>query len=537
VAAYYRMSTLGQEDSIERQRSQVVPYAAKHGYTIVREYVDEGIGGGEIARRKSFQQMLRDAQSGAFTAILCDDRDRFGRFDSIDLGEIAAPLRRKGIWIHTVAQGKIDWGSFSGRITDAALQEAKKIESDATARRVLSNQLVAAEKGKHNGGYAPYGYRLEPHPVYVKHLVPDGHKAEVIRYIFRRYDEGATLGQIAEELYERGVRSPSGLPRWSRKVLRGHLTNRKYTGDLPWGGHTAGTYYRHGGNGALVEAAQQGERQTLPPSAWLVREQTHEALIDRELFARVQARLGASKQAWEDGRRTPHPGGGGFILTRLLVCGDCGNYLLGATRKGTHAFTCGSYIRYGKGSCNANRVDEATLVRLLIQKVQQLFLDPANLDQLRQEATRQEGELKGAENRARLERQLRALEEKIRRGEDHLLEVSKEAIPGITAALGRVRQQHQNVQDELKRIDTTQPTADLEKRIAEAEAALWSLREAIQEDDAMLLRRLLHELIDRVELHFAHTEKGGRTLSTLEHGVIYLRAQEDNNLLPQARGT
>jgi DNA invertase Pin-like site-specific DNA recombinase len=266
AAAYYRMSTLRQDDSIERQKSQVEPYAEKHGYTIVREYVDEGMSGGEIARRKAFQQMLRDAQSGAFRAILCDDRDRFGRFDSIDLGEIAAPLRRKGVWIDTVAQGKTDWESFAGRISEAALQEAKKVEADAIARRVLSMQLVAARDGIYTGGPAPYGYQLEPHPTYGKQLVPDGHKAEVVRFIFRRYDEGATTGQIAVELFERGVRAPSGLPRWSRKVIRGILLNRKYVGDAPWGVRAVGKRYRHGGNGTLIETPRSGKRQKLMPA-------------------------------------------------------------------------------------------------------------------------------------------------------------------------------------------------------------------------------------------------------------------------------
>src|SRR5947209_12127715 len=106
VAVYYRMSDDRQENSIERQRSQVIPYAKKHGYQIVREYIDLGISGSEITKRKEFQRMLRDAQAGHFQGILIDDKDRFGRFDSIDSGEIVGPLRRKGVWLEAVAQGR-----------------------------------------------------------------------------------------------------------------------------------------------------------------------------------------------------------------------------------------------------------------------------------------------------------------------------------------------------------------------------------------------------------------------------------------------
>src|SRR5262245_9189368 len=152
AAAYYRMSDDKQENSIERQRSQVEPYARRKGYHVVAEYTDEGIAGDEIAKRKAFQRMLRDAQAGAFKVIVTDDKDRFGRFDCIDLGEVVAPLRRKGVYLDAVAQGVVDWNSFAGRITDAVIQEAKNLELDAISRRVLSGQLLKAQKGINTGG-------------------------------------------------------------------------------------------------------------------------------------------------------------------------------------------------------------------------------------------------------------------------------------------------------------------------------------------------------------------------------------------------
>jgi DNA invertase Pin-like site-specific DNA recombinase len=231
VAVYYRMSDTRQEDSIERQRSQVIPYAERRGYRIVREYLDEGIPGDEITRRKGFQKMLKDAQAGLFRGILCDDKDRFGRFDSIDSGEVVAPLRRKGVWLETVAQGRIDWHSFAGRITDAVLQEAKRLEQEAISRRVLTNQLVKARLGLSTGSKGLYGYRWETGPGGEKVMVPDGRKAEVVRLIFELCDRGETLYGIAQELYRRGVPSPNGGAHWTRSVLQRLLTNQRYTGD------------------------------------------------------------------------------------------------------------------------------------------------------------------------------------------------------------------------------------------------------------------------------------------------------------------
>src|SRR6516164_5162255 len=125
AAVYYRMSDDKQENSIDRQRSQVLPYAQTHRYRIVAEYTDEGIPGDEIHKRREFQRLLRDAQAGLFTAILCDDKDRFGRFDSIDAGEVIAPLRRKGVWLDTVAQVRNDWDDFASRMMGGIRQEMR----------------------------------------------------------------------------------------------------------------------------------------------------------------------------------------------------------------------------------------------------------------------------------------------------------------------------------------------------------------------------------------------------------------------------
>lgn len=530
AVTYFRMSTLRQEDSIERQRSQVLPYAAKRGYTIVREYLDEGISGGEILRRKEFQRMLRDAQTGAFQAILCDDKDRFGRFDSIDLGEIVAPLRRKGVWVDTVAQGKIDWESFSGRITDAVLQEAKNLEQEAISRRVLSMQLLAAQSAKYTGGPALYGFRLEPDPLRVMIYVPDGHKGEVVQFIFRRYDEGASTRQIAAELFARGVRSPRGGPRWAPNTLWSLLQNRKYCGDWSWGAHATGKRHRHGGKGVLAVTPREGPRCVrVPPADWVVIPEAHEALIDRDLFARVQNRLLGNRE-----RRTPHTGGGLFVLSKLLVCGHCGSYLLGATLRGRRVYSCGGYLAHGKSYCNLHTTREDVLVRLLLAKLQDSFLDPANLARLRQEIAAQEQAARDPNRLAQLRRQVEQLERKICQGGERLLEIDPAHLPEATAALGRWKAQLQSVQEELRKSETAKPAEGLEKVIAAAEAALWSLHGALEAEDYPLLRQLLRETFTKVELFWEHRPTAKTTRSTLSHGTLTLTNQETINLSSSA---
>src|SRR4051794_34272296 len=70
AVAYYRMSSDKQDKSIDEQKTEVRKWAAANGYKIVAEYIEEGIGGDDTAKRKAFQRMMADAELGTFQAIL-----------------------------------------------------------------------------------------------------------------------------------------------------------------------------------------------------------------------------------------------------------------------------------------------------------------------------------------------------------------------------------------------------------------------------------------------------------------------------------
>src|SRR4051794_19216939 len=175
AVAYYRMSTDRQEASIPTQREAVEKLARQRGYVVVREYLDEGISGDDTERRLAFRRMIDDAGRLAdFDAVLCWDQDRFGRFDPLEAGYWVKPLRDAGVWLETVAQGRIDWEDFAGRIVYAVQQEGKHAFLRDISRAVTRGMLAKAKRGEWLGGRVPYGYRLSEH----KRLVP-GDPAEV----------------------------------------------------------------------------------------------------------------------------------------------------------------------------------------------------------------------------------------------------------------------------------------------------------------------------------------------------------------------
>ena len=135
AVAYYRMSSDKQEASIPAQREAVETYADQQGYRIIREYLDEGISGDATEKRRGFQRMIGEAADGDFQAILVWDQDRFGRFDSVEAGHWIYPLRKAGVCLVTVAQGRIDWNDFVAKFREFLQSIIEKVVVQVTKHK------------------------------------------------------------------------------------------------------------------------------------------------------------------------------------------------------------------------------------------------------------------------------------------------------------------------------------------------------------------------------------------------------------------
>src|SRR5271166_3252414 len=86
AAAYVRMSTEHQQYSTSNQMDVIREYANKQGFTIVKEYSDQGKSGLNIEGRESLGEMLKDVREGRaeYGVILVYDVSRWGRFQNPD---------------------------------------------------------------------------------------------------------------------------------------------------------------------------------------------------------------------------------------------------------------------------------------------------------------------------------------------------------------------------------------------------------------------------------------------------------------------
>jgi hypothetical protein len=364
-------------------------------------------------------------------------------------------------------------------------------------------------------------------------LVPgDPQEVEIVRWLFRQYAYTETsLRNLDVELNQRKVPSPKGAPWWGQGTIKKIINNRVYLGELVWNKRSMGKFF--GVVDCKVERAKKKQRcQANGTNHWIVRPGCPEPLIDPATFERCQIRL------VENRKRTRPARDHGFLLAGLLVCGHCQRRMIGRTSKITRKrngktyvyrkYCCGGYNTYGKSLCNFNTIDENLLVDVLVRKIQERFLKPANLDALRQEIRNQtqQATLEDRAKLKKLETQLVALDRQIASGTRRLLtEENEDLVPGLRAHLVVMHKERAALAAEIQQASKAGPQLNCNEGLVDlALAQMARLQEAAQnKDDRSGLRAVLQEMVSAIELWFDHKQVGRETRCQFARGLIYLR--------------
>src|SRR5262249_37610744 len=151
------------------------------------------------------------------------------------------------------------------------------------------------------------------------------------------------------------------------------LRNRRYTGAAVWNVAHCGRHHKASKTGGPVPTPpQRGRRvhETRDPRAGIVVEGAHAGLGTPELVAVGQVAL--EQRRWK--RTTPQVGGGEWVLSGLLRCGDCEAPMYGRCecqrrqRKGGvkeyvyRKYVCSANFRQGKQTCRTNSVLQSAVV-------------------------------------------------------------------------------------------------------------------------------------------------------------------------------
>ncbi len=292
AAAYVRMSTERQDQSIDQQLDYIARYAAASACVVVKVYRDEGKSGLSARRRHGLQQLITDVAGGnpGFDRILVYDVSRWGRFQDVDESAYYEHLcSRSGIRVVYCAEHFANDGSPLAHIIKSVKRTMAAEYSRELSARTYDAQVFLLACGFKPGGVAGYGLRrlsvradgsvrrvLERgerkcHPTDRVVLAPGpAEEVQTVRRIFTLYTEHMlSYRALARTLNDDGVAFMHGR-HWSETRVRAILTNEKYCGNLLYNRTTA----RLG-----------SQRRANDRSLWLRNDAAHASIVTPDEFA------------------------------------------------------------------------------------------------------------------------------------------------------------------------------------------------------------------------------------------------------------
>ncbi len=359
VAAYCRVSTdeLEQKSSYESQISYYKQKIAEHNdWKLVGIYSDEAISGTQTNKRTGFQDMINDCRSGIIDLIITKSISRFAR-NTQDVLKYVRELQDRHIAV-IFEEENINTLRMDGELLLSILSAVYQQEVENTSAHVKKGLRMKMQRGELVGYAACLGFDYD---VQTKKLSINPEEAKIVRYIFKRYLEGAGALKITKELEAMGVKTKRGSSNWAPTTVIGIIKNEKYVGNVVQGK----TY--------TVNPITKKRRKNNGELDSFRRIDNHPAIISKEDFAlaqEIRMGRGAAQSSTEVGKITRF--GRRYAFSHMIECGFCGEKYV---RRSWHAGTsyaksvwqCGKSTKEGRKKCPHSRiVSEAELEKAFV---------------------------------------------------------------------------------------------------------------------------------------------------------------------------
>jgi site-specific DNA recombinase len=336
VAVYARYSSENQrEASIADQVEVCRRFIERQGWEMGQVYSDAAMSGASRFR-PGYQKLVADAERRQFDVVVCEALDRLGR-KLADIAELFDRLGFHGVKLYTLATGEVTALHIGMLGTMAQLYLSDLRE------KVWRGQLGRVRQGRVAGGKA-YGYDVDARETGLRRI--NEAEAEVVRRIFRKFAAGESPRAIAKALNADGVPGPEGR-QWRDTTIRGQfdrgtglLNNALYVGRLEWNRTAYVKDPRTGKRVARIKGKDEREI-TEVPDLRIVDDELWNAVKRRQTAVRFEIGRDEHGNALNRAHRRK------FLLSELLVCGECGG---GYTIVGKDRFGCAD--RRAKGTCS-----------------------------------------------------------------------------------------------------------------------------------------------------------------------------------------
>ena len=372
TALYLRLSRddegAGESNSISTQRMMLRRFAEKNNLFIVDEYIDDGYSGTNF-NRPNFQRMISDIEAGRINCVVVKDLSRFGR-NYLEMG-MYTEMRFPEMGVRFIA---IDSGVDSNNQQTTEFTPFLNVINEWYARDI-SRKVTKAfrarhENGAHYGAYAPLGYRKDPEQT--GHLLVDDETKWIVAKIFDLAVHGAGAAKITHMLADEQVPTPGWL-NFQRYGTFAHIYAgqpegrqyewtisqvRKILQDETYIGHSV-----HNKQGTV--SFKSKKRVNRSKDEWWTVQNTHEAIISKADFERVQQQIASRRRQRKDGTTQ--------IFAGLVKCADCG-WTMGYCVNKQNKVPYGYYhcVKNGQGlnQCSMHYIRYDVLYAYVLSRVQ-----------------------------------------------------------------------------------------------------------------------------------------------------------------------
>lgn len=369
TALYCRLSVddelVGDSNSIVHQKEMLGEYARKNNYNNVKFYVDDGYSGTNF-NRPSFKELIRDIDSGLVGTVIVKDMSRLGRdylkvgyYSEVYFGEAGVHFIAVNDNVDNTIENDSDFTPFRNIMNEWYAKD--------TSKKVRAVIRAKGMSGKSTCNCPPYGYIKDENG----NWLVEKEAAEIVKKIYRLCIEGYGPMQISKKLNAQKAISPVVWKNkvgwkyklekvdhpelWTVSAIRRILSNPIYLGNTVNFRTKKKSYKSH----SVVY---------LPKDEWVIFEDTHEAIIDRDTFDTVQKlREGVRRRVSIDGEMS--------IFSGLLYCADCGAKMYLNRHRGSEkdAFNCASYRKEKERTCTSHYITLHAIEDIVLYDLQRVL--------------------------------------------------------------------------------------------------------------------------------------------------------------------
>ena len=314
VAAYCRVSTDSEEQltSYVNQKKFYTDMIARNTeWEFAGLYADEGISGTRADKRPEFNNMIKACLAGKIDYIITKSVSRFAR-NTVDCLDYVRLLRARGIGILFEEQN-IDTLKSDSELYLVIYAGFAQSESESISKNITWSYRKNFEDGKPIFMFKKLKKKKkgeDGEPV----IVPE--EAEIVERIYTMYLSGMTVDVISRQLQSEHIVIPDKKFSFGKNMVMNILKNEKYCGDCILQ------------KTVTVDCISKTRKKNEGEAPMYIVENSHPAIISREMFNRAQEELSKRKARSPQSQKTAITASGKYskyALTDVLICAECGS--------------------------------------------------------------------------------------------------------------------------------------------------------------------------------------------------------------------